>query len=166
MQVFISQLHPVYSFLRTAFTALDALLIVGIVYFFFRAIAIRPHFRRKQSHYERRLAVAKDPALQEQWNGIVKKFDANPPQSYTMAIIEADTLVDNILKRIGISGETMADRLNQLDPDEFSILGRLWRVHRVRNALVHSPGFVVSKRDAEEALKIYESFLRELEVLG
>ena len=96
----------------------------------------------------------------------MKKFDANPPQSYTMAIIEADTLIDNILKRVGISGETMADRLNQLDPDEFSILGRLWRVHRVRNALVHSPGFVVSKRDAEEALKIYESFLRELEVLG
>ncbi|MDO8556951.1 MAG: hypothetical protein Q7R98_00620 [Candidatus Jorgensenbacteria bacterium] len=166
MQSFLTQLQPIYSVVCNVFEILDALLLIGAIYFFYRAVSIKPRFRGKQSYYERRLALAKDPVVQEQWARIVKKLDMNPPQSYTMAIIEADTFVDSILKRVGILGDTMADRLNQLDADEFATLGRLWRVHRIRNALVHSPGFVISKRDADEAIHVYEAFLRELEVLA
>lgn len=166
MQSVLIQLQPIYFFLKIVFQILDALLLIGAVYFLLRAFSLRPRLYKKQSYHERRLALARDAVLQDQWSKIVRKLNTNPPQSYTLAIIEADTFVDSVLKRIGVSGDTMADRLNQLDPEELVTLGRLWRVHRIRNALVHSPGFVLSKRDAEEALHIYESFLRELEVLA
>lgn len=37
--------------------------------------------------------------------------------------------------------------------------------HRMRNDLVHTPGFVLSLEDAKMALEGYEAFLKELEVI-
>lgn len=165
MNVIFNQLFPIYSMARIILIILDAVLFLGALYFFIKAISLRPRFRRKQTHHERVIALSQDESIRKHWSEIVRKFNTNPPQSYMFGIIEADTFVDEILKRIGLVGETMADRLKQLDSEELATLGRLWRVHRIRNALVHSPGFVVSKADADEALQVYELFLKELEIL-
>ena len=55
-----------------------------------------------------------------------------------LAIIEADKLVDTVLKRGGVGGTTMADRLRKAE----RVVDRktyqdMWDAHKVRNQLVH-----------------------------
>jgi len=56
--------------------------------------------------------------------------------------------VDDILKRMGLPGEHMADRLERIDTGDVKTLDALWAAHRARNNLVHSPGYVMNERDA------------------
>lgn len=154
----------ILDIVRYAFILLDVALLVCLWYIVRESRRLRPPLT-PPTPVERRSALKNSSEFSDRWKGIMKKSGASP-ESATLAVIEADNLVDDVLRRIGLSGETMADRLNQLDPQEISTLDRLWRVHRIRNALVHRPGFSIESNDAREMLGTYEAFLKELEVIA
>lgn len=54
------------------------------------------------------------------------------------AVIEADKLVDYILKRKGYSGATFADRLRSAQPyiDKYQY-DAIWQGHKIRNLIAH-----------------------------
>ncbi|MBI2279029.1 MAG: hypothetical protein HYU81_03140 [Candidatus Brennerbacteria bacterium] len=149
---------------RIVFIVLDIALLAGLVWLIRKASEFRPPFMRAAAALSRRPSLDQK-AFRERWARIVGRAAAAPPQSYTVAVIEADKCVDDALKQMGFSGEHMADRLEQLDAADYPGLDRLWRAHRMRNELVHAPDFGIDANAAEEALKIYESFLRELGAL-
>ena len=91
---------------------------------------------------------------------------SSPPQSLTLGIIEADSFIDDVLKKMDLRGEHMADRMEQLTRMDLKSADNLWKAHRVRNDLVHTSGFTLSKGDAERALQYYEDFLKEVGMLG
>ena len=153
-----------YEIIRAVFIVLNALLFVGLIYALVKALEYRPKFYRNPQVLAKGLAV-KDPALIKRWAGILEKSKSNPPQSYVLSIIEADKFVDDILKRMGLPGEHMADRLERLSASDLKTLDKLWRVHKIRNELVHNPDFDISAVDAREVLETYEKFLKEIETI-
>ena len=153
-----------YGIVRAVFIVLNILLFVGFVYALIKAFEYRPKFYRNLQSFAKKPTV-KDPALMKRWAGILEKSKSNPPQSYVLAIIEADKFVDDILKRMGLQGEHMADRLERLSASDLKTLDKLWRVHKIRNELVHNPDFNISPTDAREVLEGYEKFLKETEVI-
>lgn len=145
------------------FIFLDTLLIVAFIGVLPRALEYRPRF---SLHPERkRKKTAKNPEVIKRWQFLRERAFSNPPQSFVWAIIEADKFVDNILIQMKLPGEHMADRLERLNAWELKSLENLWRAHRIRNELVHQPDYNISSRDAEETLRLYEEFLKELEVI-
>ncbi len=150
--------------LRYAFILADLGLIILLVYTFRASRRLRPPLERP-APADRWVTLKGSPEFAVRWDAIRVKAESSP-ESATLAVIEADTLVDDVLRRLGLAGETMAERLDQLDPKEVPSLDRLWRVHRIRNAIVHRPGFSVPPSDAREMLGVYETFLKDLEVLG
>lgn len=114
---------------------------------------------------EKRKIRVKDSQLKERWMNILQKLDPKSHDSMMLAIIAADKLVDDALKKVGFVGDTMADRLKQFSPSEMKSLEELWDAHKLRNELVHQPNFEFSVKDATRALKSYETFLKELELL-
>lgn len=153
--------------LRNLFIFLDLAVIIAFIVAFWYAVPLRPKFVRKpQKAANRQLPLAgKQEEVKARWARILEKAPVAPPQSFVIAIIEADKCVDDVLKDLGLKGEHMADRLEKLAPEDFKTLDKLWRAHRVRNDLVHTPDFRIDSSDAEEILKLYEAFLKELEVL-
>ena len=150
---------------RGVFLLVNAALLLGAIYFLRKGLKMRPIFTLKVATRERHSMLKGDAKLQAAWEKIKAKTETNPPASYVLTIIEEDTFVDDILKRLGLSGETMMERLNQLDIQEFPNLENLRRAHRIRNALVHRSGFSVTREQALEMLQVYESFLGELEMI-
>lgn len=104
-------------------------------------------------------------AIREEWEAIVRKAEAAPPDSLMGAIVEADELVDNVLKQMNIPGEHMADRLDELDPETTKSLERLWRAHRIKNSLINVPDFEITAEEAREVLEDYKTFLKEIGAL-
>ena len=78
------------------------------------------------------------------------------------AIIEADNLVDGVLKKLGYSGETMGERIQFIDRHEVPSLENLWQAHRLRNKLVHEPDYNLRREEMERAVRNYETTLKEL----
>lgn len=162
---FNSSLYKPYQTVKVVFVVLDILVVVSFVSVFMASLRYRPRFYFHPWKKKEGPIKVKDQKLVKQWQLIIEKSKANPPQSLVLAIIEADKLVDEVLKKMGLGGEHMADRLEKLGAWELKTLEKLWRAHRLRNELVHQPEFDISPVDAKEVLIIYESFLQELEVI-
>ncbi|MDP2704232.1 MAG: hypothetical protein Q8P01_03330 [bacterium] len=103
--------------------------------------------------------------IRQEWERVLRKAETAPPDSLVGAIVEADDLVDNVLKQMNIPGEHMADRLDELNPETTKSLERLWRAHRIKNSLINVPDFEITAEEAREVLKDYKTFMEEIGAL-
>jgi len=157
--------YSIYSAIKNIFIFLNLILVVAFVFILLRAWPLRHKFILKPPR-QGKIKKLLPAAFGEKWTEIIEKAETAPPQSYAVAIIEADKLIDEILKAKGFAGEHMADRLEHLSiSGDFKTIDKLWEAHRVRNDLVHNPDFDISKVDAKRILDTYGKFLKELGVL-
>lgn len=155
-----------YDFVAAIFIIVDVMIAVGFIYALRRSWHFRPssggHAGHSEGHHKETMH---DIVMKERWHAIEAKFALGTPEAARISIIEADALVDAALKSMQIEGEHLADRLSNLESDDIKSMPRIWRAHRMRNDLVHTPGFAVSPQDAERTMQDYRTFLKEIEVI-
>ena len=83
-------------------------------------------------------------------------------QSYNMAVVEGDKLLDKALCEMGIPGKTMGERLKKCGKEKFSQLNAVWSAHKLRNQIAHEPGFKLEYQQARRALATYKTALKDL----
>lgn len=163
--LFSNFLRSVFFVAKNLFLFLDAVLAIASVYVFIEALSLRPRFissfqiKKTKSFPQASFSVA------DQWKKILEGAFLNPPQSLSLAIIEADKLVDGVLERLGFSGEGIGEKMEKLKTGEFKSLENLWQAHKIRNNIVHMPNFTVSESEAKKTLEAYEKFLKEAGVI-
>src|SRR5687768_5138163 len=116
----------------------------------FIVLVIRLPRRPKQSQF-----VSKWRELQK----LLKNKDTWP-----LAIINADSLLDDAMKRLKISGKTMGERLvsaERLLTDNDAV----WHAHKLRNKLVHEEPVKLSEQDVKNALIGFGQALKDLGAL-
>lgn len=111
------------------------------------------------------LEPAKGGAVQSKWEEIVRHSRSSHEAEWKLAIIEADKLVDDILKSAGYPGETMGDRLMSIEGGQLESLNGLWEAHKIRNKLVHETSYFLRFAEAQRALQLYERTLKELQAI-
>lgn len=102
----------------------------------------------------------------EGWKHVQELISSQNPSDWNMAIIEADALLDDVLRHLGYEGETVAEKFKIIDPHELPSLDRVWSAHRLRNSIVHDPLEQHTKETITHALSSYEQALKELGVSG
>ncbi len=95
------------------------------------------------------------------WQQIQKRLQAGDEANLKLAIIEADKILDEIIKLSGYRGETMSDRLKQLTAAQLSNLDVIWQVHKIRNRIVHEPEYHINSAEARGAIAVYARAFRE-----
>lgn len=100
--------------------------------------------------------------FREAWRGIVEK--AGNEATFALAIINADKLLDGALKKRNFKGETMGERLVS-SKNILSKRQRVWEAHKLRNRLVHDENVKLDRKKTLEALKGFESALKDLGAL-
>ncbi len=136
----------------------------GFIFALYKGWSYHPHYELEKRKAKKILTL-RDAVTKEHWETIVRTFSLGTPEAARTAVIEADTLVDTVLKSMEIPGQHLADRLSNLEPEEVASLDRVWRAHRTRNDLVHTPGFALTEKEAQKTLEDYEAFLKDLGVL-
>ena len=81
-----------------------------------------------------------------------------------VAIIEADKLLDHVLKAMLMPGETLGERL-KMAAYKYPNIRKIWPAHKLRNQLVHESSSELTVRQAKGALSDYEAALKMLNVL-
>src|SRR3989344_1019282 len=100
-----------------------------------------------------------------QWNNVIAKINSSDESQWKLAIIEADSILDEVIRSLGYRGDTMGDRMAKIKPAQFPNLEDAWRVHKVRNFIAHDPSYKMSKETALRAIKIYELIFNEFNML-
>lgn len=101
------------------------------------------------------------------WDGVRRRIRSESAADWNMAIIEADGIMDEIVKRIGYRGDSFGERLKQIEPSDFDSLNDIWEAHKVRNRIAHEGAdFRLTREEAERVMKLYEKGLRELEYIS
>ena len=88
------------------------------------------------------------------------------PNDWKLAIIEADIMLDETLKKAGYAGASLGERLKSIAPSQLNSLDAAWQAHKVRNQVAHGgTDFVLTRRVADETIKQYRQVFSELGVL-
>jgi len=168
MFTFIATLLPwgdIYAVARDVFYFLDAALFFGVVFLALKDSAFKPAFDFLDEK-GRKKGGALSLRIEKEWGRVLAKGADGTPHSRTLMVIEADKLLDDVLKSLGFSGEHLAERLEQFGKTRRGkTLEKVWQAHRIRNNLVHASGFEVSEGHAKEVLEAYRAFFEELGVL-
>jgi hypothetical protein len=99
------------------------------------------------------------------WQSVLKKIEGADENSWKMAVVEADSVFDDLLKKMGYEGEDMGERLKQISPAEIPNLSEIWQAHKIRNRIVHEPDFRLTKFQAEQMVGVYYRLLKDLDMV-
>jgi len=105
-------------------------------------------------------------AASQQWEEIKERLKKGDEANLKLAIIEADSLMDDILKRMGLPGATFEERLKQIEVQEIKSVENIWATHQIRDKIIQTPDFHITQEEAEAAVGNIEEVLKELEYLS
>jgi len=157
--------HRTYSDLKIIAIIYTAVLFIAIILVVMNA---RPKkiIKEAEEGLENLLAEAKGAEeYGGKWQEILKLLEGREESSWRQAVIEADKFFDEIMRRLGYSGENFGDRLKQVHATEVQNLDAIWNAHRVRNSLSHDLEFKLSQDDARRAVGAYEQAMKYWEVI-
>jgi hypothetical protein len=139
-------------------------LLIGIVIIIYKIFRLK---KEKITHALDFIPKEESKELRtSKWDVIKKKMDSDTPSDWKMAIIEADSIIDEIFKTIGFGGETLGERLKAVESSDFENLQGVWEAHKVRNKIAHEGDkFNINKEEAKNALEKYEKALKELKYI-
>lgn len=100
--------------------------------------------------------------FQARWLELLSKVKT--PEGMVLAIIDADKLLDEALKKRGFRGKTVGERLVAAQR-HLSDNDAVWQAHKLRNKLVHEHGIKLRKNDTKRALAGFRQALRDLGAL-
>ncbi|HHE76564.1 MAG TPA: hypothetical protein ENL27_01110 [Candidatus Parcubacteria bacterium] len=155
--------YKIVSYLKTIFIAVSFLLFLFTIVLIAKTEWVKWAFWDKIAEFFTYKPRAAKKAF-KRWAKITKKLDSNKESDYKLAVIEADSLLEEILEKIGYKGETLKDRLDQLDEEILPNIKEVREAHQVRNDIVHDPDYRLGLDQASKILAVYEEAFRKLEL--
>ncbi len=106
-----------------------------------------------------------DGPTKARWEEILRHGDSAKEAEWKFAIIEADKLMDDTLRKAGFLGETMGERLIGIKEGQLQSLQLIWEAHKIRNRLAHDSNYFLRHAEAKKAIQLYGRALEELRVI-
>jgi hypothetical protein len=109
---------------------------------------------------------AKPDSRNARWDVIQKRVTENSPESWRIAIIEADIMLDETLSNAGYPGQSLGEKLKGANPQSFTTIQDAWEAHKVRNEIAHAGSdFILTQRTAQDTITRFERVFREFGVV-
>ncbi|MDQ3090021.1 MAG: hypothetical protein M3Q24_02625 [bacterium] len=104
--------------------------------------------------------------VNEKWIQIQNHIESKNPSEWRVAIIEADIMLDDLLKRMGYHGDTLGEKLKAVEKSDFTTLESAWEAHKVRNQIAHQgANFQINEREARRVISLFENVFREFKII-
>jgi hypothetical protein len=157
----LSVIWNVYSIIAII---LSLLFFAGFVYAKIRYGELSGEEQEALREEERKWAERYEGASRSggRWAEIQKHLNDDNPNSWKIAIIEADIYLEEVLTAAGYSGVTIGEKLKSANSASFTTIQDAWEAHKIRNEVAHVGGdFILTKRLAQETLMRFERVFRE-----
>lgn len=146
--------------------------IAVIVYTTIRMFEIRAkeraHLKHEIAEYAHNQALKEKKAQEEgvfkneRWKKVLDYLFSINENDWKLAVIEADSMLFDLLTQLGFKGENLGDKLKEAGAKDFRNLNAAWEVHNIRNKIAHEgASFVLSLHEAKRVIAIYEQIFQE-----
>jgi|TARA_B100001964_G_C14259474_1_gene614479 hypothetical protein len=158
---------PIVEFLekiKPISTIISLLLLAGIIYSLIRIRQIR----REEADKFGEIIVAKGTAekKRKKWNQLVDLATSPNESDWRLAIIEADTMLDDMVDAMGYEGEGLGERLKQIERSDFNTLNQAWEAHKIRNNIAHAGSdFTLTQREVRRVIDLYKQVFDEFDFI-
>ncbi len=96
------------------------------------------------------------------WANIQTLINSHSVNDWKQAIIEADIILSEMLDKMGYKGESIGDKLKNVEKSDFLTLDSAWEAHKIRNRIAHKGSeFILSYDEAEKAIELYKEVFSE-----
>jgi hypothetical protein len=99
------------------------------------------------------------------WHKIMARLATADEAEYKLAIMEADNIVDEVLRKMNIAGENLTERLQKVSPAVLTNLQDVVKAHGVRDNIVHDPDYRLTLQEARNILAIYEATFQSWDII-
>lgn len=146
--------------IKTISTVITIIWIAGIIYLFIRTREVNNIEYHKYKSINVKEGEQKEHNIQ--WQKILDYMESDNPAEWRVAVLEADVMLDEVIKKAGGVGDTLGERLKSVDPDGFKSLQVAWDAHKVRNMIAHEGAdYQLTKREAKRVIDLYGQVFNE-----
>jgi uncharacterized membrane protein len=101
----------------------------------------------------------------DKWERVLAGSISDNPADWRVAIIEADVILEELLRALGYPGDGVGEMLKNVQPGDMVTLENAWEAHKIRNQIAHGGGnFQLTSREAKRVIALFESVFREFEM--
>jgi len=119
-------------------------------------------YAHHQAEREKRLSQGEEISKNKRWIKTLGYLFSQHSSDWKLAVIEADSMLEELMSQLGFKGDTLGDKLKSATQDKFRSLTSAWEVHTVRNRIAHEgASFPLSQHEAKRVIAIYEQIFRE-----
>lgn len=155
---------PLFSSLKGIFSIISIFLITVIVYSLLRLHEI---IKEEKMDLEKIITLPpEETPKNEKWQVVIDRVNSLNPSDWKLAILEADNMLDELIRRKGYRGENLGERLKAVEPSDLTNIQSAWEAHKVRNRIAHEGSeFFLSQREARRIVGLYEQVFKEFRVI-
>lgn len=114
-------------------------------------------YAHNKAEEEKRLREEVGGSKNQDWSKTLDYLFSQHASDWKLAIIEADTILDNLMESLGFHGESLGDKLKMANQENFPQLTAAWEVHTIRNRIAHEGlAFELSQHEAKRVISLYE----------
>lgn len=123
---------------------------------------------RKKKFKEHFVAPAPKPIgkVNTRWDHVLELFASSNSNDWRMAIIEADTMLDELVASYNFPGENLGERLKNVNTNVMPTVQSAWEAHKVRNRIAHDGmEYNLSEREAQLTKRHFEFVFRDAGII-
>lgn len=96
------------------------------------------------------------------WDMVIAHATSDNPAEWRIAILEADAMLDELLRELGYTGAGVGEMLQQADRGSMSTLQDAWDAHKIRNKIAHEGiNFGLSENLTNKTINLYRRVFEE-----
>lgn len=158
----IASSRAVLQGLEIVLVMLALLFFALIIWFSLRAGDIHRAEEEKYAPIHIEEITAKEKMVQ--WQVVLNHVNSESPAEWKLGILEADSMLDEILESEGCRGESIGEKLKAMDPADLASYSDAWEAHKVRNQIAHEGAATMdlSKKLARDTIFKFEKVFKEL----
>ncbi len=99
------------------------------------------------------------------WKQIQKRLKIKKESQLKLAILEADQILNEILRMSGYQGKNLDERLSQIMPAQLCNIEEVKQAHKLKNRIISEPDFSIAPNEAEMIIEIYKKAFQELNLI-
>lgn len=161
-KVDMSQIQNLFLSIQSILAVVGVIFLAGVfwVTLKIREIHHKEHEKYEPVHVEEIEAKAK----LIQWQVVLDHVNSESPAEWKLAILEADSMLDEILDFEGYQGESVGEKLKSMDPGDLPSYSDAWEAHKVRNQIAHEGAATMdfSKKIARDTITKFGKVFKDL----
>ena len=108
----------------------------------------------------------KSDRVNMRWQTILAHFSSSNPNDWRAAILDADTMLDELVTSLGYTGDGLGAKLTSIRINDFPTLQSAWEGHKMRNIIAHEgANYTLTERQKEITRRHFEAVFKDAKII-